>query len=432
MYNCYVSNVWVIRNICKSSCLCFVRSQNVITNGELNGVNQLGTYQFGVGSRDRTMDVEYNLPLKLGVYVLTDRNDHIDIDLPITGNIESPEFSYRKIIMKAIGNLLLKVAAAPFEWMTPDKQDAFRHIDIGVLDPGLSSEHYARLDNMAAALKSDSTIHVRLTQRVNYNRASRRIADLNLKIAYYNSTQEDSGEFLDMLDFSRIAEMRLSGREVMEFADSQLLLRGIDPTNMTTHAKAMALYGDKIDGQLMAVINMRNQTIARYVAFQHKDLPAEKFTVVPVTIEDIKNYTGKDIYSVTLVVGEDEVEVKEDEETTEEPMEDVEEIAGKAVYIEEDNLPEMTLEDDGFAALVGWMLLTPGMPDQLGHDGNDDDEVVLYEVGEITDFFDIPNNPCIEVETENGAVMLPLHEDLILSLDPENLEIIMQIPAGLL
>ena len=121
-------------------------------------------------------------------------------------------------------------------------------------------------------------------------------------------------------------------------------------------------------------------------------------------------------------------------------MEDVEEIAGKAVYIEEDNLPEMSLEDDGFAALVGWMLLTPGMPDQVGHDDSEDwhdegegeDDVVLYEVGEITDFFDIPNNPCIEVETENGAVMLPLHEDLILSVDPENLEIVMQIPAGLL
>ena len=120
-------------------------------------------------------------------------------------------------------------------------------------------------------------------------------------------------------------------------------------------------------------------------------------------------------------------------------MEDVEEISGKAVYIEEDNLPEMTLEDDGFAALVGWTLLTPGTPDQVGYDdtdeANDNDEedgVILYEVGEITDFIDIPNNPCIEVETENGAVMLPLHEDLILSLDPENLEIIMQIPAGLL
>ena len=104
-------------------------------------------------------------------------------------------------------------------------------------------------------------------------------------------------------------------------------------------------------------------------------------------------------------------------------MEDVEEIAGKAVYVEEESLPELSLEDDGFAALIGWMLLTPS---------DDQPDSSLIEVGEITDFMDIPNNPCIEVETENGAVMIPLHEDLILSVDPEYQEIIMQIPAGLL
>jgi ribosomal 30S subunit maturation factor RimM len=89
---------------------------------------------------------------------------------------------------------------------------------------------------------------------------------------------------------------------------------------------------------------------------------------------------------------------------------------------------------------VGWFVLTPEIPDQVGNDdevGNDDTSLPamtgnLIEVGEITDFIDIPNNPCIEVETENGAVMLPLHQDLILSVDPENQEIIMQIPAGLL
>ena len=102
-------------------------------------------------------------------------------------------------------------------------------------------------------------------------------------------------------------------------------------------------------------------------------------------------------------------------------QEDVDEIAGKAVYIEGSAAPELSLEEDGFAALVGWMLLTPG-------DSTDN----LYEVGEITDFIDIPNNPCIEVETENGAVMIPLHEDLIPSVDPEYQEIIMQIPEGLL
>ena len=145
-------------------------------------------------------------------------------------------------------------------------------------------------------------------------------------------------------------------------------------------------------------------------------------------------------------------------------QEDVEEIAGKAVYIEDDILPELSLEEDGFAALVGWTLLMPAeIPDQVGDDEEaveddqsevgddeetvgDDEETVeddeeaslpaltgnLYVVGEITEYIDIPNNPCIEVETENGAVMIPLHQDLILSVDPEYQEIIMQIPAGLL
>ena len=112
-------------------------------------------------------------------------------------------------------------------------------------------------------------------------------------------------------------------------------------------------------------------------------------------------------------------------------MEDVEEIAGKAVYIEEGQLPDMSIEEDGYAALVGWILLTPAENFQSEIEEMPEEEPALIEVGEITDFIDIPNNPCIEVETENGAVMIPLHEDLILSVDPEYQEIIMQIPAGL-
>ncbi len=113
-------------------------------------------------------------------------------------------------------------------------------------------------------------------------------------------------------------------------------------------------------------------------------------------------------------------------------MEDVEEIAGKAVYIEEGNLPEMSLEEDGYAALIGWTLLTPALDPEAGDSAEITDETEFIEVGEISDFIDIPNNPCLEVETENGAVMIPLHEDLILSVDPEYQELVMQIPAGLL
>ena len=116
-------------------------------------------------------------------------------------------------------------------------------------------------------------------------------------------------------------------------------------------------------------------------------------------------------------------------------MADVEEITGKAVYVSADSMPEMSLEEDGYAALIGWFVLTPAKDLSTSPCSDRDDneeELVLMEVGEITDFMDIPNNPCIEVETENGAVIIPLHEDFILSLDPENQEIIMQIPEGLI
>lgn len=285
------------------------RSQNVVTNGKLSGINQLGTYQFTLGDKNRDLEVEYPLPLKFGLFVLTDGNDHIDVDFPISGNIESPEFSYRKIIMRAIGNLLLKIVATPFEWMSPEKQDAFRHIDFDLLMAGLDSEHYARLDKMAETLREDGTLRVRLTQRVNYDRAVQRLSDLNLKIAYYNATEGRESGYLDMLDFVRINDMRLSRRDVAAFADSQLLSRGIDPTHMSAHAKAKSLYGDMVDSQLVELMRLRNRIIKEYIAFQHSDVDSLTFAINDVVLEDMIDYRGKDRYTVTLVIDDEEVEI---------------------------------------------------------------------------------------------------------------------------
>ena len=53
------------------------------------------------------------------------------------------------------------------------------------------------------------------------------------------------------------------------------------------------------------------------------------------------------------------------------------------------------------------------------------------EVGIISDFFDIPGNPCIEAGTVSGTVLIPLHEDLVISIDEENKILTMTIPEGL-
>lgn len=320
-----------------------IRSQNVVTNGALSGVNQFGTYNFQVGDKDKSLDAEYKLPMKLGIYVLTDHNKHIDLDIPISGDINSPEFSLRKVIWRAVGNVLLKVAASPFQWMNPLKQETFQSVPIDILTPGLDSEDYARIDAMAEAIKADTTLKVRLAPRVNYKRAVQKINELNLKIAYYNATEGSQSGFLDMLDFARINEMKISGSAVRDFADSMLVVRGIDPHGMTSHDKAKRLYGDMADEQLLRLINLRNNIISRYVAFQHKELPAEAFTLKEVTIEDLKDYVGKDKYGVTLIIGDDEVDVdapESDEAEESEEMEQPTEAVTPAEATEEQKITE--------------------------------------------------------------------------------------------
>lgn len=323
------------------------RSQNVVTNGELSGVNNLGTHNFNVGKKDKSLDAEYNLPMKFGIFILTDNKQNISLDLPITGRIDSPEFSYRKIIMKAIGNVLLKVVAAPFTWMAGDKQNAFKHIDVDLLEAGFNAEHYARMDEMAAALKEDNTIKVRLTQRVNYDRARYRLADLDLKIAYYNSTQQNADERMDMLDFERIREMRLSRKEVAAFADSQLVARGIDPARLTAENKAMALYGDMVDKQLSDLMTHRNRIMREYMEFQHSDMPTEAFLINDVVLEDMKNYVGKDRYTVTLIIDDEEIELAPtEEEISDEQLDyyDAYILEEEETTAEQENVEEATTE----------------------------------------------------------------------------------------
>ena len=204
---------------------------------------------------------------------------------------------------------MLKVVASPFEWMAGDKQDAFHHLDIDIMSRSLDSEQYARIDSMANTLKSDTTLQVRLTPRVNYNRAVQRLSELSLKMACYNASQERDTAYLDMYDFVRIKEMKLSGRAIREYADSMLVARGVSPVGMTSQAKARTLYGDMAERQLEFLIDGYSRIISRYIEFQHKELAPDAFVVKSITLDELKGYGGKDRYAVSLIIDNEEVEI---------------------------------------------------------------------------------------------------------------------------
>lgn len=69
--------------------------------------------QLQLGDRVDSPDA-VKLPLRLAVALLKDRNGVIDLPLPISGSLDDPQFKLGPIIWKAVVNLLVKVATAPF------------------------------------------------------------------------------------------------------------------------------------------------------------------------------------------------------------------------------------------------------------------------------------------------------------------------------
>ncbi len=98
---------------------------------------------------------------------------------------------------------------------------------------------------------------------------------------------------------------------------------------------------------------------------------------------------------------------------------DTEEIIGKDVYVQESSIAEDEVDPEDLSFLVGWTLYDAASGRKK-------------RVGEIVDFEDIPSNPCIAVVSKGEEVLIPLHEDLIKTIDPEKEEIVMTIPQGLL
>src|SRR6185369_13047735 len=87
--------------------------QYKVRDGQLEGANQIVIDKLTLGERVESPDA-LKLPLQLAIAILKDSDGRIDLGLPVSGNINDPQFSYGAIIWKAIGTLLTKIVTAPF------------------------------------------------------------------------------------------------------------------------------------------------------------------------------------------------------------------------------------------------------------------------------------------------------------------------------
>ncbi|MCL1980777.1 MAG: DUF748 domain-containing protein [Proteobacteria bacterium] len=80
---------------------------------KMTGNNKIMIDNLVLGDKVETPDAA-NLPLDLAIALLRDANGRIDIGLPVTGDLNDPQFSIGALVWKVLTNVITKAVASPF------------------------------------------------------------------------------------------------------------------------------------------------------------------------------------------------------------------------------------------------------------------------------------------------------------------------------
>ncbi len=125
-----------------------------IVDSQMVGENSIIVKKLELGEAVESKDA-LNLPLGLAIALLEDSDGIIDLELPVSGDMNNPEFSYGHIIFQAFINLITKAVTAPFSFlgsMLGIDGAALEYIEF---EPGRSTilpPEQEKLDSLAKAL----------------------------------------------------------------------------------------------------------------------------------------------------------------------------------------------------------------------------------------------------------------------------------------
>ncbi|MEJ1164093.1 DUF748 domain-containing protein [Variovorax sp. CCNWLW186] len=133
----------------------------IAADGQLTATNKLVLNQLQFG--DEVQGAPNSLPVRLAVALLADRNGVIDVDLPLRGSLNDPQFSIGPLIFKAIVNLIVKAATSPFSLLTGGLGGGSGESSTVTFEPGssvLSASAKESLDKVAKALTERPTLQM--------------------------------------------------------------------------------------------------------------------------------------------------------------------------------------------------------------------------------------------------------------------------------
>lgn len=122
---------------------------------QVEGANLVHLDRLTFGEKQDSPDA-VDLPVKLGVSLLKDRNGRITFDVPVSGTLDDPEFSIGKVISQTLQNLVTRTATAPFRMLGSlfggGKDEDIKYVEFDPGESRLKPSALSKLDTLGKAL----------------------------------------------------------------------------------------------------------------------------------------------------------------------------------------------------------------------------------------------------------------------------------------
>lgn len=135
----------------------------ISAEGQLQATHQIVLNQLRFGERSDSADAP-NLPVKLAVALLADRHGVIDINLPVSGSINDPDFRIGPIVWKMVLNLIGKAIISPFSLIAGalSGQEQLQQIDFAPGRSDLDAASRQKLETVASMVIDKPTLRMTL------------------------------------------------------------------------------------------------------------------------------------------------------------------------------------------------------------------------------------------------------------------------------
>ncbi len=88
-----------------------------LANNKIEGKNHIVMNQLQLGQHVENKKA-IDLPLRLAIALLRDENGVIDLGFEVNGNVDEPSFSVGGLLLKVLGNIVMKAVTAPFSLLS--------------------------------------------------------------------------------------------------------------------------------------------------------------------------------------------------------------------------------------------------------------------------------------------------------------------------